>query len=254
MESCQVIVVAGRCGAGKTHWIQQQLAAQNWQQPRFYACPGYGAMGVDLARMGYLYPRLQVLPAASLEDCWQRLPNQGQFFLEVGYHLDIQQLQVPLSTVKRVAIATPEETEFCHWADEVIEPAVPLPAIAPPLPELWQVELTGQVFDPPSLDTVLLELTEGAYGQVQRLKGIFELPDGQAFAVDFSLGLKDIEYTNLNLPLWLEGRPRRWSGLELIGHHLDKAAVRELLADAVLSDAVLAQYQVHYRTQVEAEG
>ncbi|MFN4066402.1 MAG: GTP-binding protein [Thermosynechococcus sp.] len=254
MDTCQVIVVAGRWGAGKTHWIRQQLAAQSWQEALFYACPGYGAMGVDLVRMGYLYPRLQVLPTASLEECWERLPNQGQFFLEVGYHLDIQQLQIPLSTVKRVAIATPQETEFCHWADEVIEPAVPLPAIAPTLPELWQVELTGQVFDPPSLDAVLLELTEGAYGQVQRLKGIFELPDGQAFAVDFCLGLEEIEYTNLNVPPWLEGRPQRWSGLELIGYHLDKAAVRELIADAVLSDTVLAQYQVHYRTQVEAEG
>ncbi|MFN4278997.1 GTP-binding protein [Thermosynechococcus sp.] len=253
MDSCQVIVVAGRCGAGKTHWIRQQLAAQGWQQPLFYACPGYGSMGVDLARMGYLYPRLQVLPAASLEACWERLPPQGQFFLEVGYHLDIHCLQIPLPRVKRVAIATPEETEFCHWADEVVEPAVPLPAIAPGLPDLWQIELSDQVFDPPSLDEVLLELTEGAYGQVQRLKGIFELPDGQAFAVDFSLGLKDIEYTNLNLPLWFEGRPRRWSGLELIGHHLDKAAVRELIEDAVLSDPVLAQYQAHYRTPLEAE-
>lgn len=106
------------------------------------------------------------------------MPKEGQFFLEVGYHLDVHQLQLPVSSVKRVAIATPEDTELGQWADELIEAAVPLPAIAPTLPQLWQIELTGQVFDPPSLDELLLELTAGAYGSVQRLKGIFELPDG----------------------------------------------------------------------------
>lgn len=252
MDVCQVIVVAGRCGAGKTRWIQEQLAAQNWQQPLFYACPGYGAMGVDLVRMGYLYPRLQVLPTVTLEECWDALPHQGQFFLEVGYHLDLHQLQIPMSSVQRVAIATPADIELIQWADCVVEAPVPLPAIAPTLPDLWQVELTGQVFDPPSLDELLLELTQGAYGQVQRLKGILELPDGQAFAVDFCVGLEEIEYTNLNIPPWLEGRPQRWSGLELIGHSLDKAAIRKVIEDAVLSDTVLAQYQAHYRAQVEA--
>ena len=88
------------------------------------------------------------------------------------------------------------------------------------LPTIWRSPLTGQVFDPPSLDEVLIELTGGAYGRVMRLKGIFELPDGQAFYVDFVKGLSGIEYTELKLPRWLQGRPNRFSGMEVVAESL----------------------------------
>jgi hypothetical protein len=115
------------------------------------------------------------------------------------------------------------------------------------LPEIWCTPLTGQVFDPPSLDDLLIELTGGAYGQVCRMKGIFELPDGRAFYVDFVDGLPGREYTELAIPRWLAGRPKRFSGIEVAGYGLDRKVMAQTLMDSALSDAALAQYQQHYQ-------
>ncbi|MEM9809128.1 MAG: GTP-binding protein, partial [Cyanobacteria bacterium P01_D01_bin.56] len=102
------------------------------------------------------------------------------------------------------------------------------------------------------LDEVLIELTGGAYGQVMRLKGIFELPDGQAFYVDFVEGLPGIEYTELKLPRWLQGRPDRFSGLEIVGRNLEQKTIAQTLLTCCLADDVLTQYQRQYQ-QLQAE-
>lgn len=47
---------------------------------------------------------------------------------------------------------------------------------------------------------ILQELAQGAYGRVQRAKGIFELADGQAFHFDFVSSLPGTAYTELPLP------------------------------------------------------
>jgi hypothetical protein len=103
------------------------------------------------------------------------------------------------------------------------------------------------VFDPPSLDALLIELTGGAYGQVCRMKGIFEMPNGRAFHVDCVEGLLGVEYTELNLPRWLEGRPSRFSGIEVVGWGLGREAIAQTLLDGCLSDAALTQYHQHYQ-------
>ena len=99
----------------------------------------------------------------------------------------------------------------------------------------------------------MIELTEGAYGEVQRVKGIFELPDGRAFHVDFVQGLPGIEYTELRIPRWLKGRPDRFSGLEVLGWNLQREAIGQTLLDGCLSDGAIAQYQEQYKALMASD-
>ena len=85
-----------------------------------------------------------------------------------------------------------------------------------------------------------------------RLKGIFELPDGRAFYIDFVKGLPGIEYTELKLPRWLQGRPNRFSGLEVVGHNLEQQTIAQTLLASCLADDVLSQYQRQYQ-QLQSE-
>jgi G3E family GTPase len=86
------------------------------------------------------------------------------------------------------------------------------------------------------------ELTNGAYGTVQRAKGVYDLADGRSFYFDFVAG-HEKKYQELNLPLWLEGRPDRFSGMEVIGINLDREAIGDTLRDCCLSDEAIAYYQ-----------
>jgi hypothetical protein len=79
------------------------------------------------------------------------------------------------------------------------------------------------------------------------MKGIFEMPNGRAFHVDCVEGLLGVEYTELNLPRWLEGRPSRFSGIEVVGWGLGREAIAQTLLDGCLSDAALTQYHQHYQ-------
>ena len=60
--------------------------------------------------------------------------------------------------------------------------------------------LTGEILDFDSLATFWLELTQGAYGEVFRAKGIFDLVDGQIYYGDFRLEKSELEFEPLNLP------------------------------------------------------
>jgi hypothetical protein len=82
---------------------------------------------------------------------------------------------------------------------------------------------------------------------VHRLKGIFELPDGRAFSVDFVQGLEGIAYRELPIPPWLEGRPDRPSGIEVIGGQLEQKTIAQAMLDSCLSAAAIDHYQEQYR-------
>jgi len=113
--------------------------------------------------------------------------------------------------------------------------------------------LSGQVFDPPSLDTFWQELIQGAYGKVHRAKGIFELAEGQAFHLDFVNSLPGSAYTELNLPRWVQGRPNRFSGIEVVGQELDEGAIAATLKDCYLSDSLLTAHQATLKDSVPLE-
>ncbi|MEM8805942.1 MAG: GTP-binding protein [Cyanobacteria bacterium P01_G01_bin.38] len=250
-DTYNITVVAGPPGVGKTTWISQFLSTADAQLGYLY--PGAGAEAVDRLRIGYRFPQVSVIEEAEAPALLVDLPKSVQVYVELGFHLDLAALPLNGLPCRRVAVTPPDlaESEWHHWADEVVTGnKVEIPQ-ADCLPSLWGEPLTGQVFDPPSLDELLIELTEGAYGRVTRLKGIFELPDGQAFYVDFVEGMPGLEYTELKLPHWLEGRPSRLSGLEVVGYNLQQTTIKETLLVACLSDEVLAQYQRQYRQRYD---
>lgn len=242
-----ITVVAGPPGIGKTTWISQFLTATD--TPLFYLCPAAGNEAVDRLRIGYFFPRVSVIEETEAPALLMNLPDRAQVYMEMGFHVDLMTLPFNGLPHRKVAIVPPDlaSSEWHSWANEVVTGNKIDTAQTAPLPALWRAPLTGQVFDPPSLDDLLIELTGGAYGQVIRLKGIFELPDGQAWYIDFVKGLSGIEYTDLKLPRWLEGRPNRLSGIEVVGHDLEQATIAETLLSACLADEILAQYQQQYR-------
>jgi hypothetical protein len=253
MDSMTLIAVAGPSGSGKTTWISQFL--KDPSRPLFYLCPGLGNYSIDLVRFSYRFPWVYLVPESQAQQVLVDLPDRAQVYLELGFHLDLASPFLASLPCHRVAVLPPglTESDWHDWADEVI-PGNDITVPAPDnLPELWRSPLTGQVFDPPSLDEMLIELTGGAYGNVHRVKGIFELPDGRAFHVDFVEGLPGIEYTELNIPRWLEGRPDRFSGIEVVGWNLEQETIAETVLDGCLSDEAIAHYQEQYRAIISDE-
>lgn len=247
MSASSLIAVSGPSGSGKTTWISQHLNDQT--RPLFYLYPGLGNISVDLAEVGYRFPWVQVIPEQETQSALSTLPDGAVVYVELGFHMDLSSLYFGDIPCHRVVVLPPslENSEWHTWADEVV-PGCAIDAFdAAKLPELWCTPLTGRVFDPPSLDDILIELTEGAYGHAHRVKGIFEMPDGRAFYVDFVQGLPGIEYTELALPRWLDGRPRRFSGIEVVGGKLDRDVIAQTLLDGCLSDEAIAQYQAQYK-------
>jgi len=108
------------------------------------------------------------------------------------------------------------------------------------------------VLDPASLNTFWYELTNGAYGTVQRAKGIFDVADGRSLYFGFVMGLAETTYLELNLPLWCNGRPDRFSGIEVVGEALDQEAIAETIKACCLEDPVIAYYQQQIKNSLES--
>lgn len=247
-------VVAGPLGGGKTHWVLAQLLARKEMASSpigVYISPK--TAGVDAHRLLAHVPALKIeadLPATI------RTTENLPIYLELGNHLTLDLPWLTQIPHHRVAVLpTPaDHTQFdwSQWADEVVQLEIPPETPLPPSPvisepaNLWQVNLSGQVLDPASLDTFWSELTQGAYGEVIRAKAIVDLTDGQSFYFDFLQG-RDARYQELPLPKCLKGRPDRFSGIEVMGQSLDPPSLVSTVQDCCLSDALLASHQAAIR-------
>ncbi len=235
-------VVAGSLGAGKTHWIQEQMTAQADSKALLYINPL--TVGVDAYRLLLDVPHLQV--EADLSKAVQVAESKA-IYLELGHALSLELPLLDEVGHRKVAVINAHSSTRAGWelwADEVVVSTVLSSAdiSADANTDVWQASLRGQVFDPASLHTFWQELVQGAYGQMMRTKAVLELADGQSIYIDH-LPQQETTYQDLPLPIWLDGRPQRFSGIEMVGQGLDKEAIAATLQDCCLTDATLASHQ-----------
>jgi hypothetical protein len=250
-----VFLVAGPSGVGKTHWIAEQLQQHPPNQPIAYLNLGGGSFPLDGRYLQTLHPKLDCL---SDENASVKLvEHQGAanpIYIEVGFHIALDSLVLPLVDCRNIVLVPPKspETDWHHWteSDEVIVGVGTAPESITNL-QMQRALLSGEVFDPPSLDIFWQELIQGAYGSVQRAKAILNIADGQTFLFNFISGLEGSDYRALEVPLCLDGRPQEFSGLEVVGEGLDGAGITETLQDCFVADEMLAQYQAYLKTAQE---
>ncbi|MGQ9872957.1 GTP-binding protein [Leptodesmis sp.] len=251
MQSLNITLVSGTLGAGKTTWIRQQVNTLN--QPAVYLNLGAGETSVDATYLAAEVPSLTVLSVSQLTEFLEQPIAERPIYVELGFHVDLTSLILPerIAGCQRVAVLPPgmRDTEWHEWANLVVTGAET--PITLQTPHLWRSTLTGQVFDLASLNTFWYELTQGAYGHVQRAKGVFDVADGRSLYFDFVAGLAETTYLELNLPLWCNGRPDRFSGIEVVGEVLDQEAIAETIKACCLEDHVIAYYQQQIKDSLE---
>ena len=242
----QVWAIAGAVGIGKTGWIYQQI--EQISAPVVYFCPSAGNVPIDPTCLIAESPHVQIFADGQELELIEKVEQGAIAFIELGFHLDLRSGDMLLDTLadrhacKRIALVPSELTssEWHDWANEVIEVKYNLDFHDL---QIWRSPFTGQVFDPSSLNVLWYEITQGAYGEVSRAKGIFDLFDGRAFHLDFVAGMEDSLYLPLDVPLWLDGRPERFSGIEVVGRNLDGKAIAQCIIDCCLSEEIMLHYQ-----------
>jgi Cobalamin synthesis protein cobW C-terminal domain len=239
-----IVAVAGPPGSGKTSWIRQDALTRS-AESFLYFCPGTESVPIDATYLATEHSGVQILTTPGRQQLHQSLSGSAPIYLEIGFHLQLSSLEELLQDLpcERIAIVPPgsQQTDWQAWASQTAIGAASYLHLNSD--QLWRSPLTGQVLDPASLSTLWYELSQGAYGTVQRAKGIFDLADGKALHCSFVAGLSPPDSTELNLPRWQQGRPDRFSGLEVIGTHLDQEALAQALTDCCLDDPTIAYYQ-----------
>ncbi|MEG4862904.1 MULTISPECIES: GTP-binding protein [unclassified Microcoleus] len=244
MSQPTITAVAGPPGSGKTTWIRQQLAAQT--PPLLYFCPGSGNVPIDQTCIAAEFGQITTLTDGQESELAKHLENGVSAYIELGFYLQLTAVENLLQSFpsRRFAVVPPEikDTEWHQWADVIVEGI----AVSgePEKLSIWRSPASGQVLDPASLDLFWYqEMTQGAYGKVHRAKGIFDIADGRSFYFDFAAEFKETAHEELPLPRWLEGRPQRFSGIEIVGENLDETALGQTLEDCCLSETILLNYQ-----------
>lgn len=244
MSQPTITAVAGPPGSGKTTWIRQQLAAET--SPALYLYPGTGYVPIDQTCIAAEFPQITTLADGQESAIAKHLNNGVSAYIEVGFYLQLTSIENLLQSfpTRRFAVVPPDikNTEWHEWADVIVEAIAVSPE--PEKLSIWRSPASGQVLDPASLDLFWYqEMTQGAYGKVHRAKGIFDIADGRCFYFDFAAEFKETAHEELALPRWLEGRPQRFSGIEIVGENLDEIALGQTLEDCCLSETILLHYQ-----------
>lgn len=242
----QIWAIAGAVGIGKTGWIFQQI--EQISSPVVYFCPNASNVPIDANCLLAEFPHVHIFTDGQELELIEKVEQGAIALIELGFHLDLRSGDMLLETLsansvlKKIALVPSGlgNSEWHEWADQVIEVKYDLDFHDL---QIWRSPFTGQVFDPSSLNVLWYEITQGAYGEVMRAKGVFDLFDGRAFYLDFVAGMEDSLYLPLDVPLWLDGRPERFSGIEVVGRNLDGKAIAQCIIDCCLSEEILLHYQ-----------
>ncbi|WYM02978.1 MAG: GTP-binding protein [Gloeotrichia echinulata CP02] len=239
-----ITVVAGPTGSGKTTWICQQIRDIAAVEKVIYFSPGTGNVPIDQNRIAAEFPGIQIFGDGQEIEFVHQIPQADAVYIEIGFYLQLGAIAFVLDnlTYRAIAVLPPhlQNSEYHNWAQEIIQGA---PALTNTVENLWRAASSGQVIDQNSVEEFWYEITHGAYGIVTRAKGIFDVNDGRSLYGDFVADVPQTDFLELDLPRYLEGRPQRFSGLEVVGTNLNEAALRQTLSDCCLSDVAILQYQ-----------
>ncbi|MGH1395261.1 MAG: GTP-binding protein [Trichormus sp.] len=245
MSVLNITVVAGPAGGGKTTWICHQMQNLSASEKIIYFSPGTGNVPIDQTRLAAEFPHVQVFQDGQEVEFLEQLATAETVYIELGFYLELSSIRQILDNLSYQALAILptklQDSEYHAWADKIILGADIDPDIT--ANRLWRVPSRGQVIDEDSLREFWYEITHGAYGCVSRAKGIFDVADGRVLYADFVAGVPTIDFLELDLPRHLEGRPQRFSGMEVLGQNLDESTMRQTLEDCYLSETAIAQYQ-----------
>lgn len=240
-----ITVIAGCSGCGKTHWICQQLRNASCTENVVYFSPGTGNVPIDQIRLSAEFPEVKVVNDQQEGEFLSQIIGSEIIYIELGFYLELGATEQILGSLpyQSVAVLPPhlKDSEYHAWAKKIVRGAEINTNMNQN--QIWRAPTIGQVIDEESLHEFWYELSHGAYGKVSRAKGIFDVADGRSLYADFILGLPTTDFLELDLPRHLEGRPQRFSGLEVLGENLDESAMKQTLQDCYLSDAAIAQYQ-----------
>jgi hypothetical protein len=247
-----IIAVASPPGTGKTEWICRQIAQTN--KPVGYFSPKTDSVPIDTIYLQSKYPQLKIYHTRE-EAALLTESDQTITYIEIPWYLNLSGIEPLLTRLNshRVAVisADTKNTEFKTWADEVVS-GNQVTKLTTSL-QIHRGVLTGEILDFDSLATFWLEMTQGAYGEVVRAKGIFDLEDGQIYYGDFMPNQPELEFKPLNLPRWLDGRPTRKSGFEIVGNKLDQAEIAQTIKDCCVPELAISYYQQQVKESLEAE-
>ncbi|MBR8828537.1 MAG: hypothetical protein DSM107014_11670 [Gomphosphaeria aponina SAG 52.96 = DSM 107014] len=244
-----ITAISGLPGTGKTHWIREQIAKKS--EPVTYFSPQTESFPIDRICLQSEFPDLSILSVGEEEKLFN-LAQTNAVYIELPWYLNLAAIDPLLTQLNcyRVALisSTEHKSEWQNWADEMIlthpiEGNKIIEAFKNNQLQIHRGNLTGEVLDFNSLQTFWLELTQGAYGEVVRVKGIFDILDGQYIYGEFIENLTQKDFQPLKFPLCLNGRPTRFSGIEIVGTNLNKQAIADTLGDFCLSDAEVSYYQ-----------
>lgn len=243
-----ITAVIGSFGVGKTHWIQQQLK-ESQDKNFYYYSPKTNTFPLDGAFLQSIHKDLSIVDVQSPQDLIE-LSQKNHVYLEIPEYVDYAPIKNLFEKLNAQVIAIVSQTEnqdkWKSLANKIIINQTI--TIKPHLQnfsdlQIHRANLTKEVLDFSSLQTFWQELTLGAYGDILRTKGIFNIMDGQCIYGEYLQNSYNPEFYPLNLPLSLEGRPTHFSGLEIIGCNLDKKAMADTLGDFCLDDSAVYFYQ-----------
>jgi Cobalamin synthesis protein cobW C-terminal domain len=260
-----ITVVAGLAGAGKTTWICQEIANKiatpNFPPNVLYFSPGTGNLPIDQTCLSAEFPQVQVFFDGQEVEFIKQLALSDLAYIEIGFYLDLSSISKLLGdkSYNRVAIVSENsnDSEYHSWAQKIISGALIQDNFTKnhlTQNQLWRAPISGQVIDEESLREFWYEITNGAYGNITRCKGVFDVADGRSLYADFVAGVPSPEFIELNLPRNLEGRPERFSGMEVLGENLDAVVIKQTLEDCCLSDAAILQAQEQVKEALLDEG